>query len=544
MNKIKNQAQALLSQGKTEKALAMLNKISKKKPRDAENWATLGFVYAEKGNYDLAVTYLKKSLSLAPDAAYSYRVCRALGALLEARGQYAEAIIYYKKTLNLSPTLASIYMDLGACLEKERRSDEAVDIYKKLLALDPKNYQAYRNIAQIYEQSHQLQDARNNAELALKIAPNDIQTNFLVAQLDLRDKKNDLARSRLVELVKMNMSVQHKAVVTKELAKVLEKEGEYQEAFSLIDAANKMFESVYKEQKDEANKEDYRKEVDAYRQSFTAESISNWPDKPPTQNDLKIVFLVGFPRSGTTLTEQILESHPDFIATHELPVLPRITKDISKIIKRPFSYPVDVSSLTNDEVVLLRAEYLSRMGAKLHCVIDTDKYLLDKLPLNIVHLGFIARVFPEARILVALRDPRDVCLSCFTQTFNLNQAMRQYLDINDTAKFYACVMGLWLHYRDVLNIHMLETRYEDIVDDLEVAAKRILEFIGVAWHDDVLSFYDSAKKRQVFTPSYQGVTQPIYRGAINKWRNYENELASSMPALDSFIREFGYSVDI
>ena len=189
---------------------------------------------------------------------------------------------------------------------------------------------------------------------------------------------------------------------------------------------------------------------------------------------------------------------------------------------------------------MLRAAYIQQMEEKLDYSIDSKKYLLDKLPLNIINVGLISRLFPEAHILVALRDPRDVCLSCFMQTFTLNQAMRQFLEIDDTARFYATVMDLWLHYKNILRINYLETRYEDIVEDLEESAKRILDFIGASWNEDVMKFYKSAATRHVHTPSYQSVTQPIYRNAIAKWKNYNQQLESTTPILNPFLKEFGY----
>ena len=541
MSKFKERAQALLSQGKMEEALPILEKISNKKPKDAENWALLGFTYGDLGVFNRAKSSLQKSLAINSKAAYTYRVHRALAGLLEGEGWYREAIEHYMKSIRQNPIQTDCYLNLGNCLKQERRIDEAIDAYMQVLKSEPDNFQACRNIGQLYEQASRLDDARIYTELALKYAPKDVESHFQLAQLDLRDKKLEQAKDRLESLLKMNMPDQHRAMVSKELGRVLEKMGNYQAAFELLSSANQSFEASYIEHKDESGLVEYRSEIDAYRNIITHDMASRWSaTEGALTNRLKIVFLVGFPRSGTTLTEQVMESHPDFIATHEIPVLPRLVRDVSSVINRPFNYPADMDSLSDAEVMLLRDAYMQRMEESLHNAINLDKFLLDKLPLNIIHLGFIARVFPEARILVALRDPRDVCLSCFTQTFSYNQAMRQYLDIEDTAQFYSTIMTLWFHYKEVLDINVIETRYEDIVDDLEAAARRILKFVGVEWNAEVMNFYNSAKKRHVFTPSYQGVTQPIYRGAIGKWKNYEQELQSIMPVLSSYILKHGY----
>ena len=538
-NNAKNHAQIYLSQGKLKKALPILEKISKRKPRDAQNWANLGFVCARLGDFQKAEVCLRSSLKLALNTDYVYRVHGALANLLEKRNKYSEAIIHYAHSIRLNANQIEHYLNLGNCLKNERRVEEAIEIYRQALDIESTNYRVCRNLGQLYEQLSRLKDARKYAELAIEYAPKDVESQYLVAQLDLRDKAYRAAEGRLSQLLKSNMPSQHRAMVMKELGRVLDREGEYGKAFSFLKEANRIFEKVYVQHKDELGLKEYRYELNNYRNVFTDDIAVQPLDKCDFEGK-KIVFLVGFPRSGTTLTEQILESHPEFIATHEMPVLPRLARDVPVVIGRPFSYPEDINTLTCDEVKLLRSAYFERMEKSLNTVIDAEKFLLDKLPLNIVHVGFIARIFPDADILLALRDPRDVCLSCFTQTFSYNQAMRQFLDINDTVEFYATVMGLWLHYRNVLNISVLETRYEDIVDNLEYAAKRIFNFIGVGWHDGVMDFYKSANKRPVFTPSYQGVTKPVYKSAIDKWKNYEQELAVAISVLEPYILEFNY----
>jgi tetratricopeptide (TPR) repeat protein len=543
MSKDQIRAQRLLTQGKMEEALPILEKNIKKKPKDAENWALLGFIHGDLHNYDRAESCLRNSLRLAPNTHYTYRVYHALGSLLERRGQHSEAITHYTKALEFNQNQVVIYINLGNCYKHKRCMVEAINAYRQALTIEPANYLACRNIGQLYEQSCQLEDARKYAELALKYMPKDVESHFLIAKLDWREKNYQQARHRLNDVLKMNMPSQHRAMVTKELGRLLDKMGQYEEAFEKLVDANQRFEAVYKEHKDESGIVEFRAEIDTYRDIFCREMTASWSGVDSFPKKLKIVFLVGFPRSGTTLTEQIMESHPEFIATHEVPVLPRLIREISEVVDRSFNYPMDMATLSEPEVIMLREAYMQRMSESLNLTIDANKFLLDKLPLNIIHLGFISRLFPEARILLAVRDPRDVCLSCFSQTFTYNQAMRQFLDINDTAKFYAVVMKLWFHYKKVLDINVIETRYEDIIDNLESAARRILEFVGADWNDEVLKYYESAKNRHVFTPSYQGVTQPVYRDSIAKWRNYEQDLTSVMPVLEPYIREFGYDTE-
>lgn len=531
----------MLNNGKQQEVIALLEKYCKKKPKIADNWTMLGFIYGDIGYFDKAEACLRRAVNLENGEAYTFHPFNALASLLIQNQKYSEAITYLQKSLKLNPRQAGVYFDLAGCFKEERRIGDAVNAYLRSLELNPDQYLAYRALGQLYEQIHQLDNARKYAELALGLSSGDVESHFLLAKLDARDNNYEMSKKRLHDLLDMNLSSHQKAIVLLELGMVQDKLGQYAEAFGSITEGNKLLEALYKPHQSESGLVEYRQEIKSYESIFTRGMANSWNDIGFDQKKLNIIFLVGFPRSGTTLTEQILESHSNIVGTHELPVIPRLTRKIDKVIGREFTYPNDISSLNNTEINLLRKAYLCEMKAGLNQVFDKNKYLLDKLPLNIVHIGFISKIFPDAKILLALRDPRDVCLSCFMQTFKLNQAMRQFLDIENTIKFYVAVMNLWLYYKDILNIDYLETRYEDIVENLEKSARVLLDFIGLDWEENILKFYESAKSRQVYTPSYQGVIRPIYRGSIGKWKRYEQQLSKSLPLLKQLLKSFQYN---
>ena len=168
------------------------------------------------------------------------------------------------------------------------------------------------------------------------------------------------------------------------------------------------------------------------------------------------------------------------------------------------------------------------------------KILVDKMPLNIVELGLINVLFPSAKVIVALRDPRDTCLSCFQQRFELTDSMVNFLDIQSTAQAYADVMGLWRHYKPILTLPVLEYRYEDLVADFDGTVGRILEFIGLPWDEAIQGYREAAGKRAIRTPSYQAVTAPVSAQAVGKWKAYEDGLAPVLPVLAPLVAAFGY----
>jgi Flp pilus assembly protein TadD len=532
---LKQRAQAHIKSGRLKQAIPLLEKICKSTAADAQGWYLLGFCHARSNNLPKAEFSFRQSIQFDSRSAEAQA---ALAGLLAKRQAWPEAVNHFRKALALKPDQPTLLSDLGYCLQRLRQPEEAIRAYKHALDINPRQPLANRNLALLYEQLHQPDKARKYAELTLEHAPRDVEAEILLAKLDVRDNNGADAAERLQTLLKSKLKPFHYAAVNVELAKILDRLGQHDTAFEHLEAGKNEFKDLY-HIKAKSNLA-YRQSIEQFSTVFTPDLVSDWHLEAPDKPMFNLVFLVGFPRSGTTLTEQILEAHPQVSATHELPVLIDLSRNIDQIIGRRFNYPQDIDSLGRKEINLLRQAYFTNMGKALHDKAGPGHYVLDKLPLNIVHLGLVARLFPDARILVALRDPRDVCLSCYMQTFEMNPAMAQFLDLQDTAGFYGSVMNLWLHYRRTLKLNCLETRYEDIVDDLETSSRRLLDFIGLDWNPAVLEFFAAARQRRVYTPSYHAVTQPVYRRSTGKWKAYATQLAPALPILEPFVREFGY----
>ena len=194
---------------------------------------------------------------------------------------------------------------------------------------------------------------------------------------------------------------------------------------------------------------------------------------------------------------------------------------------------------SQDKIARVRDIYWEKAQEELGRI-DENCILFDKSPLSIVDLGFIARVFPNASVLVAIRDPRDACLSSYMQGFALNPAMINFLGMDSTITFYTQVMGLWLDYREALPIRWHQYRYEDLVDDFDSTARMMFHFLGLEYPEDASDFYLTARNKQITTPSYQDVTKPVYDRSKDRWKNYQKYLAPYMGQLAPFIKEFGY----
>jgi hypothetical protein len=254
---------------------------------------------------------------------------------------------------------------------------------------------------------------------------------------------------------------------------------------------------------------------------------------PPLVEEAPI-FLIGFPRSGTTLLEQVLDSHPSLQTLDEKPMADIMERTFLGMAKNQ-----TLADLSEEQIAALRHAYFNE--AARHVERQPGTLLVDKLPLNIIRVPLLWRVFPEARFILAIRHPCDVILSCLMQNFGINDAMIGFTSLESSAEIYAHVMSSWHEYEKKLPLHWQRIRYEDLITDFESEIQNLLDFLGVGWNDAVLEHTQHAQQRGIInTPSYHQVTQPIYQHAKYRWKNYQNEFASAIKILQPFIERFGY----
>jgi hypothetical protein len=254
----------------------------------------------------------------------------------------------------------------------------------------------------------------------------------------------------------------------------------------------------------------------------------------PASRARQHVFLMGFLRSGTTLLEQILAVHPDVVHLEERETL----IDASRAYLTGGEGLDRLATASPDELGRLRTLYWRRVES--FGVNPRRKVFIDKQPLNVFNLPLIAKLFPHAKILFAVRDPRDVVLSCFRRHFDVNAVMFEFLTLADGARFYSAVMDLADAARAKLPLNVLEHRYEDMVADFEGRVRRVCDFLGIEWTDEMRSFSVSAQNRSIRSPSAGQVRRDLYRSAVESWRNYSAQLAPVLPILEPWVKRFGY----
>jgi hypothetical protein len=323
-----------------------------------------------------------------------------------------------------------------------------------------------------------------------------------------------------------------------DLAALYDQRGEYDAAWTAIVACKQN-----QLARDRAEREAAEFVLGRFRrmvETITPDYFARWSADASVSEPRRLALLTGFPRSGTTLLEQVLEGHPELVSSEERDVFSReVFPALGAGV--PLDMPVQdmLDQASPARLQCERAKYLRQMEAMLRAPIG-DRVHLDKNPAMNLMIPAMLRLLPELRILVALRDPRDVLVSCFLRYLPLNPVSVCFLTVERTAERYALDMQAWLKLRDMIRAPWTEIRYEDTVADLPGTARRALELLGLAWDDAVLGYQQRAAKKQVLSPTYEAVTKPIYNSAIGRWRNYERYLGPALPMLEPFVREFGY----
>jgi hypothetical protein len=273
---------------------------------------------------------------------------------------------------------------------------------------------------------------------------------------------------------------------------------------------------------------------------LTPAHFKRWNDEPRQPSAGRLAVLTGFPRSGTTLLEQVLDSHHSLVSSDEREAFAR---DVFPAMWLSPQTPLPTADVLDrvpaERLAGLRHRYLAYMESALNARIG-ERLHLDKNPtLTVVLPGFL-RLFPEARVLLALRDPRDVVVSCFMQYLPLNANSVYFLTLELTAQRYANDLNLWRKLREKISAPWLEVRYEQTVFDLEGQARRTLQFLGLPWDPGVMEYRQRLEQKAIASPTYEAVSQPLYTRAIGRWRNYEKFLEPCLPVLQPLIDALGY----
>ena len=466
------------------------------------------------------------------------------GNLLCRMERFSEGVADLKQAAELIhkwksfPNRAWILADIAMAILNGRHPSEALVIARTAKNAQSDHPRMHYILALCLERLNRNDEALRSAEHSHRLEPGKAIATMVLARLYGRTGEFDKADTLLEHVVNENTDSDTLNRGYREWALILDKTGRFDEAFV---AATKAGQEALKispfNQYDLSAVDNV---VKANLKGFNEALLNRWSVEDFDDGLPAPAFLLGFFRSGTTLTEQVLATHPDIVTTDETLYLYRTREELRRVVAGTGNIPGNATRLTLEQARHLRKFYWDQVNKHLGGG-EEGMTVVDKNALNSIDIGLINTLFPEARILFALRDPRDVCVSCFLQAFSPSDLTVHLLDWQGCANFYAQVMKLWLGLRDTLGTRYIEVRYEDTVVDLEGQARKILDLLGVEWNSQVLVFYEQASQRYIGTPSFSDVSKPIYKTALARWRNYDTQIHEVMPILEPFVKEFGYS---
>jgi len=492
----------------------------------------LAVAFHGQGKLQEALELYKVTIKLKPDYADAHYNC---GLILQSLGESQQAVECYDQAISLKPDYAEAYNNRGNALRDMDMLEAAMESYNKAIQIKPDSQEVYLNLCEVYDRLHMVAELEKTLQQAQQLLPEDDPTLlYHRAHLANRNKSLEEARDLLERIDPEQLPLKLRRGYSELLGKTYDKLNQFSKAFVQFEISN----TITRDSTDKRSISDQRyfNQIISLSESWGHAGKLEWPAIQASADEPSLAFLIGFPRSGTTLLDTILRSHPDVSVVEEKPMVTAMKQHMAEL-----AIPERLTSLDTEQISVLRKVYFDELYTQISGG-DTRRLIIDKFPLNIIHVGLIHRVFPEAKFILALRHPCDCVLSCFMQNFKLNDAMMNFLELEQSSRLYDAVMGLWQHYNNVLELDVGTLKYEDLVQDIRGTVEPLLTFLDLDWHENLHNYQQTALSRDVIrTPSYNQVTQGLYTQASGRWKNYQQQMQVTMPFLEPWARRFGYA---
>ena len=451
-----------------------------------------------------------------------------LGKIYLKLNEFITARKYFSVSLRINPNNASTHNTLGITFATENMENLAVKHFLNASELDQKFLDPIYNLLEIYEKTNKFNSLKNLVKQKIKLFPSDHIILFYQSYLFEKDSKLDKALNTLRKIDFSEINLEWEVKAKFRIADIYHKSKNYGKAFNYFNYANK---TILKNiNPDKFTNNIFLNEVNKYIKYSASSSSLNYDHKE--KFPFNICFHVGFPRSGTTLIDAVLNSHSKIEVMEEVPIVDTICKNLNL---------ENLDSITSKEQKQARLFYQNsiqqqNIGTNLY-----NKIIIDKFPLNLIRIKFIHNLFPNTAFIMSVRHPLDCILSCFTQNFLLNSAMINFLDLERAAILYDKVMQIWQNSSKLININIHIIKYEDLISNFDNETKKMITFLGLDWEENIKNYKKLLiKKERIRTPSYSQVIKPIYFSSINKWKNYEKELSPIRPIVQKWITYFNY----
>jgi len=542
-----NKAYHLQQAGELQQAETLYNQILNAQPQFHMAWYQLGLMAVDVGKMDIAAQMIAKASECRP-VEMTYH--RALTEIYRRLKKLDKALHHGKQATKLGENDADSFYNYGLALADALKFEEAVDAYKKAVTLNPQYGLAYNNLGSAYEQIDDEDAAYDAYAKAIEINPNHSEAQHNLGAILNQRGKNEEAKACYIKAIEANPNFTYAHHSLSTLKKYTEDDPhlemlenlatqapqmdhemqtkfwfalgkargdikQYKESFEAYERANKLHRQTYP-----YNVEDAKASIEeitaGFDEEFASKESVGCEDKAP-------VFILGMPRSGSTLIEQILDSHSQIHGAGELKYLSDIIVDVTKG-EADKNYMLWLSEASDDQLKEVGERYIERL--RQHS--DGALRIVDKMPGNFFYAGLIYKILPNAKIIHSMRDPMDICISNYTRMFK--QIMPFAYDLKELGQYCRLCHDMMDHWRSVLPEQSLYTmKYESLVDDLEGKARELIEFCGLEWEESCLDFHKN--KRVVKTASHNQVNKPIYKTSVKRWKKYEDYIR---PLIDGY----------
>jgi tetratricopeptide (TPR) repeat protein len=553
-------ADILKMQGRSSEAIWAYEKLVYEQPDNFDGWNNLGNARHETGDLDGALDAFRKARSLNPDSSLIHI---NIARVLLSKDQYEDACLMLEKAALLAPEDPAPLIELGRTLTnidhaeaglralgtaarlnpKDPRVFVAIGLafndlseqlqaeraFKFAVQADPKHPAGYLNLGILLEKANRLQELEALVEQALQAGVEGDEVSYLRALLSSR-------KGAIEQALAFAQSIQspaiHPATLAQFIGQLSDKLGQIDRAFESYEEMNRlMAQTPLGMTKDRSA---YQRGIDSMNAKTTAQWVASWQRVSATDSRASPAFLIGFPRSGTTLLDTVIMGHSGVHVLEEIPLIEKVSNTAGEFSR--------IAEMDEADVAELRALYFTELDKA--SPPRPGKLVIDKNPLSMIRMPLIHRLFPDAKIILSMRHPCDVVLSCYMQNFKPTEAMSSFLDLTNAGRTYDRIFSYWEKCREVLplDVHML--RYEAMVEDVEAAVRPLFDFLDLPWEEQVLDHQKTAAERgYIRTPSYAQVTERIYSSASGRWKRYETQMKEVLPILEPWVARYGYSMD-
>jgi len=503
----------LLDFGRTKEAFNSFRKALRHLPDHPLLLNNLGNALHMQGKNEKAVDWFNKAIIQDPDYADAHN---NLGNALRGLGKFTEAAASYKNAIHINSDLAHAYYNLASLSIEQNELDDAITNFRKTIDIDPNYKAAYYGLGNVLSDMGELDNAIASYRNAIAINPEYAEVYLPLSKNKKFSEYDDDIHAMETLYTNESLSDEQKMCLAFGLGKAYEDLGENEKSMNFIMQATRIKRATI----------DYSitESEDLFKSIKTAFSLEFFADRKGMGNpDQTPIFILGMPRSGTSLVEQILASHPDVFGAGELDELLDLTRKTG-IADSTGKFLQRIMNLDRGEIEDMGTEYIARIRG----YSKSNKFITDKMPQNFLRIGLIKAILPNAKIIHCTRDPMDNCLSLFKNFFATSHYYSY--DLTELAQYYNLYLDLMEYWRNILPDFIYDLSYERLVDDQESQIRKLLDFCHLPWDDACLDFHKT--RRKVRTASNAQARRPIYRDSVKLWKRYEKQLEPLRVAIE------------